>query len=122
MVPLVLLMKRPPKGITAPSTKHARFTSGDKQMRILSNSFVALAGVLALASCIPAANGQIFPAGVTPVRGAVTAVPANSVTVQTPQGPVFVQLVQSVKVFARMPSDLGHITNKTFVGVTSTKG
>jgi hypothetical protein len=91
-------------------------------MRILSNSSVALAGVLALAPCIPAANGQTFPAGVTPVRGAVTAVTANSVTVQTPQGPVFVQLVQPVKVFTRMPSDLGHITNKTFVGVTSAKG
>ena len=91
-------------------------------MRILSNSSVALAGVLALAPCIPAANGQTFPAGVTPVRGAVTAVTANSVTVQTPQGPVFVQLVQPVKVFTRIPSDLGHITNKTFVGVTSAKG
>jgi hypothetical protein len=91
-------------------------------MRILSNSSAALAGVLALASCIPAANGQTFPAGVTPVRGAVTAVTANSVTVQTPQGPVFVQLVQPVKVFTRMPSDLGHVTNKTFVGVTSVKG
>jgi hypothetical protein len=41
-------------------------------MRILSNSSVALAGVLALAPCIPAAYGQTFPAGVTPVRGAVT--------------------------------------------------
>jgi len=91
-------------------------------MRILSNSSVALGGVLALAPCIPAANGQTFPAGVTPVRGAVTAVTANSVTVQTPQGPVFVQLVQPVKVFTRMPSDLGHITNQTFVGVTSSKG
>ena len=56
------------------------------------------------------------------MRGAVTAVTANSVTVQTPQGPVFVQLVQPVKVFTRLPSDLGHITNKTFVGVTSVKG
>ena len=91
-------------------------------MRILSNSSIALAGVLALAPCIPAANGQTFPAGVTPVRGAVTAVTANSVTVQTSQGPVFVRLVQPVKVFTRMPSDLGHITNKTFVGVTSVKG
>ena len=91
-------------------------------MRILSQSSVALAGVLALAPCIAAANGQTFPAGVTPVRGAVTAVTAKSVTVQTPQGPVFVQLVQPVKVFTRMPSDLGHITNKTFVGVTSVKG
>ena len=60
-------------------------------MRILSNSPVALAGVLALAPCIPAANGQTFPAGVTPVRGAVTAVTANSVTVQTPREPAFVQ-------------------------------
>ena len=91
-------------------------------MRILSNSSLALAGVLALAPCIPAANGQTFPAGVTPVRGTVTAVTANSVTVQTPQGPVFVQLVQPVKVFTRVPSDLGQITNKTFVGVTSVKG
>jgi hypothetical protein len=59
---------------------------------------------------------------VTPVRGTVTAVTANSVTVQTARGPVFVQLVQPVKVFTRIPSDLGHIRNKTFVGVTSAKG
>ena len=85
MVPLVLLMKRPPKTPRWPSTNHAHFTSGAKQMRILSNSSVALAGVLAIALCIPAANGQTFPAGVTPVCGAVTAVTANSVTVQTPQ-------------------------------------
>src|ERR1700722_517827 len=91
-------------------------------MRILSNSSLALAGMLALAQWIPVANGQTFPAGVTPLRGAVTAGTAQSVTVQTPQGPVFVQLVQPVKIFTRIPSDLGHITNKTFVGVTSIKG
>ena len=64
---------------------------------------------------------QSWPAGITPVRGAVTSVSGDVLTVNSPSGSVNIHLGSSLKVYTRTPSDLAHVTRKSFVGVTSVK-
>jgi len=76
--------------------------------------------VIALGLAAPAFS-QTFPAGVTPVRGVVTSVAGDELTVKSPTGPVKVRLDKTFKIYTRTPSNLSHVTKRAFVGVTSFK-
>jgi hypothetical protein len=57
----------------------------------------------------------------SPVRGTVESISGTALTVTTKDGPVAVRLGTPLTVYTRAPSDLAHVTPKTFVGVTSVK-
>lgn len=78
--------------------------------------------LLAVSVSTSAAFSQTFPPGVTPVGGAVVSVTATEVNLQTQQGPVTIHLVQPAAVYAGQPSDLGHISKNSYIGVGSVKG
>ncbi len=68
-----------------------------------------------------AASAQSWPAGITPVRGVVTSVSGNALTLNSQTGPVTIHLGSPLKVDKRTPSDLAHVNSESFVGVTSVK-
>jgi len=84
--------------------------------RSLLGWIVAFSAVAAAAS-----SAQSWPAGITPVRGVVTSVSGNVLTVNSQTGPVKIQLGSPLKVYKRTPSDLSHVNSESFVGVTSVK-
>jgi len=76
--------------------------------------------IVFLGYVIPAFS-QSWPAGITPVRGVVTSVSGDVLTVNSSSGSVNITLDRQLKVYTRTPSDLAHVTSKSFVGVTSVK-
>ncbi len=76
--------------------------------------------IVFLGYVIPAFS-QSWPAGITPVRGVVTSVSGDVLTVNSSSGSVNINLDRQLKVYTRTPSDLAHVTSKSFVGVTSVK-
>src|SRR2546429_3613385 len=67
------------------------------------------------------ASSQSWPAGITPVRGVVTSVSGDVLTVNSQTGLVNIHLGRALKVYKRTPSDLAHVNSESFVGVTSVK-
>jgi hypothetical protein len=55
------------------------------------------------------------------VRGTVSTLSGNDLTVQSDNGAVHVQLAPSARVFDRRPSTLARVTPNTFIGVTTVK-
>src|SRR3989475_7875486 len=84
---------------------------------------LSLLGWIVVFSGVAAApsSAQSWPAGITPVRGVVTSVSGNVLTVNSQTGPVNIQLGRALKVYKRTPSDLAHVNSESFVGVTSVK-
>jgi len=76
--------------------------------------------IVFLGYVIPAFS-QSSPADITPVRGVVTSVSGDVLTVNSSSGSVNINLDRQLKVYTRTPSDLAHVTSKSFVGVTSVK-
>ena len=55
------------------------------------------------------------------VRGTVTSVSANQLVLKSDTGTVTVTLTQPFQVYTRAPSDLSHVRENTFIGVTTVK-
>src|SRR5713101_9089318 len=83
-------------------------------------SFVGSILLFSTVSTVPA-SAQSWPAGITPVRGVVTSVSGNALTLNSQTGPVTIHLGRSLKIYKRTPSDLAHVNGESFVGVTSVK-
>src|SRR5882724_4291178 len=83
-------------------------------------SFVGSVVVFSTVATVPASS-QSWPAGITPVRGVVTSVSGDVLTVNSQTGPVKIHLGSSLKVYKRTPSDLARVNSESFVGVTSVK-
>jgi len=83
-------------------------------------SFVGSIVLFSTVATVPA-SAQSWPAGITPVRGVVTSVSGDVLTVSSQTGPVKIHLGRAVKVYKRTPSDLAHVNSESFVGVTSVK-
>jgi hypothetical protein len=73
-------------------------------------------------------SAQLAQTGQTPnaeapitVRGTVTSVSANQLVVKTDTGTVTVTLTQPFHFYVRAPSDLAHVTENAFIGVTTVK-
>lgn len=91
-------------------------------MRTGSTVLPFVISIIALsAAAIAPAFPQSWPAGVTPVRGVVASISDHVMTVRSQTGLVTIRLGSPLKVFARTPSDLAHVSSNTFVGVTSVK-
>jgi hypothetical protein len=73
-----------------------------------------------VAAAVPA-FAQSWPPGITPVRGVVVSVADGDLTVNTQGGAVKIHLGSPLTVYGRTPSDLAHVTAKSFVGITSVK-
>jgi hypothetical protein len=58
-------------------------------------------------------------AGITPVRGTITAVSDTGVTVRTATGTEQIRVIAPLRVYTRKTSDLAHVTPNAFVGITS---
>src|SRR6266478_5051643 len=67
------------------------------------------------------ASAHSWPAGITPVRGVVTSVSGDVLTVNSQTGPVKIHLGRALKLYKRTPSDLARVNSESFVGVTSVK-
>src|SRR2546425_2764009 len=88
----------------------------------MKTSFLSLLGWIVVFTAVAApSSAQSWPAGITPVRGVVTSVSGNVLTVNSLTGPVKIQLGSPLKVYTRTPSDLSHVNSESFVGVTSVK-
>lgn len=83
-------------------------------------SFVGSIVVFSTVAAVPA-SAQSWPAGITPVRGVVTSVSGNALTLNSQTGPVTIHLGRPLKIYKRTPSDLAHVNSESFVGVTSVK-
>ena len=83
-------------------------------------SFVGSIVVLSAVATV-AASAQSWPAGIAPVRGVVTSVSGNALTLNSQTGPVTIHLGRPLKIYKRTPSDLAHVNSESFVGVTSVK-
>lgn len=68
-----------------------------------------------------AAPGKAMPTDITPVRGTVLSASDSDLTVTTATGDVHVAIAAPLHIFARVSSDLAHVTANSFVGVTSEK-
>jgi len=55
------------------------------------------------------------------VAGKVNAVTSSSIELQTKTGMVLVEIMQPLRIYREVPSDLSHVTSSTYVGVTSVK-
>jgi hypothetical protein len=55
----------------------------------------------------------------TPVRGTVAALSDTALTITTTAGAQQIHIVAPLRVYARTPSDLAHVTPNAFVGITS---
>jgi len=53
------------------------------------------------------------------VNGKVQSVSSSSIAIQTQTGVVSVEIQQPLKTYRQVPSDLGHVTNDSYVGVPS---
>jgi len=89
----------------------------------MKTPFLSLLGWIVVLSAVAAApsSAQSWQAGITPVRGVVTSVSGDVLTVSSQTGPVKIHLGRAVKVYKRTPSDLAHVNSESFVGVTSVK-
>ena len=94
-----------------------------------------------LASCLPLValacnrgadsnqdSAQVAQSGQTPnpnapimLRGTVTSVSANQLVLKSDTGAVTVTLTQPFHVYSRVPSDLSHVKEGSFIGVTTVK-
>ncbi len=85
----------------------------------MKTPFLSLLGWIVVFSAVAAApsSAQSWPAGITPVRGVVTSVSGNVLTVNSQTGPVKIQLGSPLKVYKRTPSDLSHVNSESFVGI-----
>src|SRR5258706_13625908 len=89
----------------------------------MKTPFLSLLGWIVAFSAVAAApsSAQSWPAGITPVRGVVTSVVGNVLTVNSQTGPVKIQLGSPLEEYKRTPSDLSHVNSEACVGVTSVK-
>lgn len=80
-------------------------------------------GILALAGMSAQAQTQTQATAGTRamVRGTVQSVDATSLQVSTPSGPITLAIHAPLTVYSAQPSDLAHVKNASFVGVTSVK-
>jgi len=92
----------------------------EEAVKTLALSFVGSIVVFSTVAVVPASS-QSWPAGITPVRGVVTSVSGDVLTVNSQTGPVKIHLGSSLKVYKRTPSDLARVNSESFVGVTSVK-
>ena len=91
-------------------------------MRSAFLSSALIASIVVLSASRSVVQGQSLPPGVIPVRGSISSVASDSITVQSDQGPVVMHIMQPVTVYRQTPSDLKQVTTNTFVGITSEKG
>src|SRR2546422_9114846 len=89
----------------------------------MKTPFLSLLGWIVVFSGVAAAPSpaQSWPAGITPVRGVVTSVSGDVLTVNSQTGAVKIHLGSFLKVYKRTPSDLTRVNSESFVGVTSVK-
>lgn len=89
----------------------------------MKTAVLSFVGSIVLFSAVAtvAAAAQSWPAGITPVRGVVTSVSGDVLTVNSQTGPVKIHLGSSLKVYKRTPSDLARVNSESFVGVASVK-
>ena len=73
-------------------------------------------------------TAQVAQTGQTPnpnapimLRGTVTSVSANQLVLKSDTGTVTVTLTQPFHVYSRVPSDLSHVKESSFIGVTTVK-
>lgn len=64
---------------------------------------------------------QSQPAAIVPVRGVIASVSGDMLIVNSSNTSVNIHLGSPLTVYTSRPSDLAHVTNKTFIGVTSVK-
>jgi hypothetical protein len=106
-------------------------------LRLLSLSVVVIAATTACAKAdVPATDSTstLAPAPVdstkapgataaspalTSVRGTIAAISDTALTITTATGPQQIRIVPPLRVYARAPSDLAHVTPNAFVGITS---
>jgi hypothetical protein len=121
----------PPRASAPPSSAPWRFRHIVCAVDFSTGSSATLA--FALFGCSRSADssqdtaGAVQTAGATNpnapimVRGSVVSVSANQAVLKSDTGNVTVTLTQPFHLFARGPSDLSHVKQSTFIGVTTVK-
>lgn len=91
-------------------------------MGSVSVSLAVIASVLTTSPSTSVVGGQSAPPGIIPIRGSISSVSADSITVQSGQGAVVVHVAQPATIYRQTSSDLSHVTINAYVGITSVKG
>jgi hypothetical protein len=90
-------------------------------MHLRKNQPSALLSLAALVAITATSLSAQTPPSPTRLRGVVLEMSSEALTIQGPDGPVKVTIDSSFKVYASTPSDLSHVKDTSFVGVTSVK-
>jgi hypothetical protein len=77
--------------------------------------------LLACTLTIAATEAQQVAPPISGVIGRVQSFTGSSLDVQTPSGMVHVDVKQPLTTYKQIPSDLGHVTSASYVGVASTE-
>lgn len=85
---------------------------------LLVGVLFALVGTCFVRASFAADQGSAPPKA---VRGTILAVSADQLTIKTTTGATTVTLAHPFRVYTRVPSDLAHVKDSSFVGVTSVK-
>lgn len=80
-----------------------------------------LSGVVAVACAGLMVAGSLAQTPVS-VRGVIVSVDAKQMVLKTDAGSQTIKLKQPYKVYGRVASDLAHVKNTSFIGVTTVKG
>jgi hypothetical protein len=91
-------------------------------MQRLGLTFLACTLAVGATEAQQAVNGNTQPAApISGVIGKVQSFTDSSLDVQTPSGVVHVDVKQPLTTYKQIPSDLGHVTPASYVGVASTE-
>lgn len=91
-------------------------------MEMLGMRSTFVAALFTAALLLPACSNPAVSLQPAHVRGAIQTVHDGAVTVATSEGPVQVQLAPSTNVATVVQSDRAHLTDGSFLGVTSVAG
>jgi len=76
---------------------------------------------LACTLAVGATEAQQVAPPIAGIIGKVQSFTGSSVSIQTPSGVVHVDVKQPLTTYKQIPSDLGHVTSASYVGVASTE-
>ena len=92
-----------------------------RSVAISPRQWIRLALIVLLAAqglpTLVRAEGEVAP--IPGVLGKISAVTSDSIDVATPAGVVHVSISQPLTTYKQVPSDLAHITSKSYVGIPS---
>src|SRR5882672_1413373 len=104
-------------------SKIYRAESAPRESKLALRGLMQRLGLIFLACtlAVGATEAQQVAPPIAGVIGKIQSFTGSSVFIQTPSGVVRVDVKQPLTTYKQIPSDLGHVTSASYVGVASTE-